>query len=264
MQERKLIAVDMDGTFLNDKMDYDREWFARLHEQLLDQGTRFVVASGNQYYQLRSFFKDYPDVVYISENGALIRDDEQIYFQSTFDEDDVHKVIDVLASYPQVSWLASGVKSAYALRKTDPEFIKMAQQYYYRLELVDDLGSIDDQILKFASICPASETAEYVREYQQRLQGVAVPTSSGHGDIDLIQPGMHKARGLEELGEVLGVPASAMTTFGNGGNDVEMLLYAGDGVAMSDSPQEVLDAANHVTGTSNEQGVLKYIEAHLV
>lgn len=264
MQERKLIAVDMDGTFLDDNMTYDRERFSRLYDQLLAQGTRFVVASGNQYYQLRTFFKGYPDIVYISENGALIRDDEQVYFESSFSDTAVHQIIDVLRSYPQVSWLASGVKSAYVLRKSDPDFIKMAQQYHYRLELVDDFGSIDDKILKFASACPASETMDYVREYQRRLKGIAVPTSSGHGDIDLIQPGMHKARGLAELGDVLGVPASAMTAFGNGGNDVEMLLYAGDGVAMAGSPQEVIDASNHMTGTNQEQGVLDYIEKHLI
>ncbi|WDF82847.1 Cof-type HAD-IIB family hydrolase [Lacticaseibacillus pabuli] len=264
MQEHRLIAVDMDGTFLNDKMDYDRERFARIYPQLLDQGTRFVVASGNQFYQLRSFFQDYPDVVYLSENGALIRDDEQIYFESAFKKEDAAKIARVLSSYPDVEWLASGVKSAYTLRTNDEAYLQDSRKYYYRLELIDDFDEIDDDIVKFSTHCPANETAEYVATYAKVFAGIATPTSSGHGDIDIIQPGIHKARGLSELGKVLGVPASAMITFGNGGNDIEMLQYAGTGVAVSNSPQDVLDAADVVTESNNAQGVLSYIEQNLL
>ncbi len=52
----KLIAVDMDGTFLSDQKTYNRERFMAQYQQMKAQGIRFVVASGNQYYQLISFF----------------------------------------------------------------------------------------------------------------------------------------------------------------------------------------------------------------
>ena len=45
----KLIATDMDGTFLRDDMTYDEAQFALLHQRIQLQGTRFVIASGNQY-----------------------------------------------------------------------------------------------------------------------------------------------------------------------------------------------------------------------
>lgn len=52
----KIIAVDMDGTFLNDQMSFDRKRFSAQYSQLKERGIKFVVASGNQYYQLISFF----------------------------------------------------------------------------------------------------------------------------------------------------------------------------------------------------------------
>ena len=52
----KLIAVDMDGIFLSDQKTYNRERFMAQYRQMKEQGIRFVVASGNQYYQLISFF----------------------------------------------------------------------------------------------------------------------------------------------------------------------------------------------------------------
>lgn len=51
----KLIAVDMDGTFLSDQKTYNRDRFMVQYQQMKRQGIRFVVASGNQYYQLISF-----------------------------------------------------------------------------------------------------------------------------------------------------------------------------------------------------------------
>lgn len=260
MREQKIIATDMDGTFLTDQMDYDRERFTRLHARMVRHGFRFVVASGNQYFQLKSFFKEYPDTIYLSENGALVRDPEQIYFKSAFPRDVAFKIIDTLTDYPAVSWTACGVKSAYVLRTASIDYIDDTKRYYHRLQLIDSPAEIDDDILKFSTHCPADETQTYINEYNRRFKGVAEPTSSGHGDIDIIQPGVHKARGLAELGEVLDVAASDMVTFGNGGNDVEMLRYAGDGVAVANSDPEVLAVADHVAASNNHQGVLDYIE----
>ncbi len=58
----KLIAVDMDGTFLSDQKTYNRERFMAQYQQMKAQGIRFVVASGNQYYQLISFFPEIANV----------------------------------------------------------------------------------------------------------------------------------------------------------------------------------------------------------
>ena len=54
----KLIATDMDGTFLNSQKDYNREHFADLYAELKKRDIKFVVASGNQSFQLKSFFPD--------------------------------------------------------------------------------------------------------------------------------------------------------------------------------------------------------------
>lgn len=50
----KLIAVDMDGTFLNDNKTYDKEKFTKIYQELERKNIKFTVASGNQYYQLVS------------------------------------------------------------------------------------------------------------------------------------------------------------------------------------------------------------------
>ena len=56
----KLIAVDMDGTFLSEAGNYDRERFKKQYIKMKEKDIKFVVASGNQYYQLHSFFQNSP------------------------------------------------------------------------------------------------------------------------------------------------------------------------------------------------------------
>ncbi|MES9688986.1 HAD hydrolase family protein, partial [Bacillus sp. JJ353] len=46
----KLIAVDMDGTFLDDEIKYNKERFMKQYRELKARGIKFVVASGNPYY----------------------------------------------------------------------------------------------------------------------------------------------------------------------------------------------------------------------
>ena len=94
----KLIATDMDGTFLRDDMTYDRDFFAKLHEKMQAQGIQWVVASGNQYFQLTSFFEAFPDTIYVAENGAYIRDANKVYALSSFENGAIQPILTKLTS----------------------------------------------------------------------------------------------------------------------------------------------------------------------
>ena len=53
----KLLATDMDGTFLRDDKSYSEE-FNDLYKQMLKQDIQFVIASGNQYEALACKFDE--------------------------------------------------------------------------------------------------------------------------------------------------------------------------------------------------------------
>ncbi len=110
-------------------------------------------------------------------------------------------------------------------------YFKTSSHYYHHLEKVKSFSDIHDKILKFAIECPDEKTDYFVQLFKDNLNQYSAVTSSGHGDIDIIQPGIHKANGLKELGDILGIKLSEMCAFGDGGNDLEMLREVGDGVA---------------------------------
>lgn len=55
-----------------------------------------------------------------------------------------------------------------------------------------------------------------------------------------------------------------MCSFGDGGNDLEMLREVGDGAAMKNAVPALLEVANHVTDTNDDEGVLNYIEKNIL
>lgn len=77
--------------------------------------------------------------------------------------------------------------------------------------------------------------------------------------IDLAPVGVSKASGLEHVTRVLGVDAADVLAIGDGRNDIEMLQWAGRGVAMGQAVQEVIDVADDVTATVYDDGAAREI-----
>lgn len=72
--------------------------------------------------------------------------------------------------------------------------------------------------------------------------------------LDLAPKGVSKASGLSYVCEQLGVDPADVLAIGDGRNDIEMLRWAGRGVAMGQAVQEVIDAADAVAPTVGEDG----------
>ena len=82
--------------------------------------------------------------------------------------------------------------------------------------------------------------------------------------LDVAPQGVNKATALERVRETLGVDRAEVIAIGDGRNDLEMLQWAGAfgrGIAMGQSPDEVLAAASEVTGAGSDVGVAQALAA---
>ena len=75
----KLIATDMDGTWLREDKTYDKELFEKEFQIMQDRDIKFVIASGNQYENILDRFpKANKHMYFVAENGALIAHGNEI------------------------------------------------------------------------------------------------------------------------------------------------------------------------------------------
>lgn len=72
--------------------------------------------------------------------------------------------------------------------------------------------------------------------------------------LDLSPVGVSKASGLEHVTDALGLRSGDVLAIGDGRNDLEMLRWAGRGVAMGQAVDEVRAAADHVTASVQDDG----------
>jgi Cof subfamily protein (haloacid dehalogenase superfamily) len=80
--------------------------------------------------------------------------------------------------------------------------------------------------------------------------------------LDIAPDGVNKGVALERVRRLLKIPRTRVMAVGDGRNDIEMLEWAsgsGRGVAMGQSPPEVVVAANEVTGSDVEDGVAQIL-----
>lgn len=122
-------------------------------------GCQFVVASGNQYYQLRSHFPDHhTEMSFVCENGALVKDKDEFIFSANMSKEAINKVLEIGKQYPEIKNVLCGLKIAYCERGSiSQEFFDLTNIYYHKLEWVDDFAEVDDQILKFAPTVPVEK-----------------------------------------------------------------------------------------------------------
>jgi Cof subfamily protein (haloacid dehalogenase superfamily) len=77
----------------------------------------------------------------------------------------------------------------------------------------------------------------------------------GPNSGELSLRGVHKAAGMQVLIDHLGITREQTVAFGDGFNDLEMLQFAGVGIAMGQAPQAVKDVADQVTGRPDQDGI---------
>lgn len=260
----KLIAVDMDGTFLSDAKTYNRARFLAQYARMKAQGIRFVVASGNQYYQLISFFPEIAhEISFVAENGGWVVSAGEDVFNGELSKEDFDTVTTLLGDVAGIEIIACGKGSAYTLKQYHDSFHAMAAKYYHRLEKVDNFDNLNDIFFKFGLNVSDDEIPRIQAMLHEKLGDIMVPVTTGHGSIDLIIPGVHKANGLKILQKRWGIEDHEVVAFGDSGNDVEMLRQSGFSFAMANARPHIKAVARFEAPHNNDEGVLDVIEKAL-
>ncbi|REC30934.1 hydrolase [Enterococcus pseudoavium] len=259
----KAVAVDMDGTFLNSQNDYDRPRFEQVFAQMQEKGIRFIVASGNQYYQLKSFFPEKENqITFVSENGALTFNKQQLVKEQHFTPALVKKIIAFLvAESNDLEFIACGIESSYVLKSASERFKQFARIYNYELEELASFAALPaDPIVKFALDVAVEKNNQIADHLNETFAGEITAVTSGHGSIDIILPGVTKGRAIAELLAEWGIEPNELVAFGDANNDREMLALTEHSYAMQESSPEVLATAKKQAPSHNDSGVLQVLE----
>ena len=287
----RLVAVDMDGTLLDDEKNFP-PGLDELLDHLEQRGVVFVPASGRQVWTLIDMFPERPGLTFIGENGAIVMRDGREISSAPLDLATVRESVRLVRQYalPRPGATAAredagegslrenfdgglvvcGKNCAY-VERTDEAFLAAVAPYYTRTQCVDDLmrvideieqGRIDEAIIKLAVYSAGDVTAladqtlgRFARSHQFAI--------SAANWADLQDRGVDKGRALRALQDYLGVTPGQTAVFGDAGNDLSMIAQAEFSFAMENASADVRAAARFLAPSNNEAGVVKVLQVLL-
>jgi len=259
----RLIAVDMDGSLLDDSKRIDPSFWPLL-DVLHERGVVLCPASGRQYATLRrQLGRD--DLVYIAENGAYVVRDEQELSSDAVGTAAARTVVDAVrrlaASGADVGTVLCGKRSAY-VERTDRPFLEQSEPYYARLEVVEDLQAVQDEVLKLA-VYDFGSAEHGAGAALAALGGPERVVVSGAHWVDVMSPSADKGRALQAAQRALGVTREQTMAFGDYFNDLGLLDAAEWSFAMDNAHPQVRAHARYVAPSNNANGVVRTIVSAL-
>ncbi len=130
-------------------------------------------------------------------------------------------------------------------------------------EVGDLLSWLSEPPTKLVAVGDPIELDGLERRMLERFAGRLYISKSLPYFLEFASPEVTKGSGLEFLAARLGVTAKETVSFGDGENDVELLEWAGYGVAVANAHDRVLAIAEFVCPPVEEEGVAQVIEAYL-
>ncbi len=264
----RLVALDIDGTLLRwieGSGQTSEEIRPRVHDAVqraVDVGAHVVLASGRSPHgmtgvadllNLRGQREERMWVV--ASNGAVVfrYPPAEIVHEETFDASAA--VREVLAHLPDALVAVEERGVGYRVNRPFPRGELSGDMIETRVEeLVGE--PVSRVIIRDPQSTPADFLSLVARLGLHGTDYVVGWTAW----LDLQPVGVTKASGLEHVATVLGVGREEVLAIGDGRNDLEMLRWAGRGVAMGQAVEEVRDAADDVTGSVDEDGAATELE----
>lgn len=263
----KLIATDLDGTFVDDRKNMIDENIQAL-AACAERGIQIVPATGRTIIGIPDELKNLPGVRYaITVNGAVVVDlkTEEVISSCLLKAETAVKIMELVRDCEDDIMYDAYVGGIGYTR----------QSFWDNLAHYVPNQGIHDLVRKTRK--PVPDNIEYIREnceYVDKINlffvkeearvrmrnvladipGILV-SSSLSNNLEINAAGADKGNALIRLAAHLGIRQEETMAFGDGENDISMIRMAGFGVAMENAEECVKAVADHITVTNNEAGV---------
>ena len=255
----KVAALDVDGTLV----DETNALSPAVRDAVLalaDAGVAIVVATGRAMPGTMEVVDrlGLQDGTAVTSNGAIVISYHpvEVLHSVTFDASEA--VRRVLERIPDALVAVEEIGVGYRVNQPFPEGEVSGQ---ITVEHVDSL--VAEPVTRVVIRAPEHDA----KEFAEVVEGLGLTETNyyiGYTSwLDLAPQGVSKASGLEMVCAKLDVAQADVLAVGDGFNDVEMLQWAGRGVAMGQAPEHVQAAADAVTGTVADDGLATELARYL-
>lgn len=267
--EKHLIALDLDGTLLTD----DKVISEKTKEIIFkakEAGHIVVIATGRPHRASIEYYQELKlDTPMVNFNGAFIHhptDKKWEVLHSPLPIRTAKKIIQTCYDLDVENILAEVVDDIY-LDKHDDEIIEIF--FGKQPDLTVTVGSVKNELKEDPTSLLIYPKEDQIQKLRQNLddEHASVIEHRKWGApwnvIEIVRKGMNKAVGLDRIASYYHIPQKNIIAFGDEDNDLEMIEYAGVGVAMNNGIEELKSIANHITESNEHDGIGRFLNNYL-
>lgn len=272
----RMIATDLDGTIIG--YDHTRSGFitprtVEAFQNAHDAGIQLVFVTGRPVRWLAPL----EDALghagpVICSNGAVIYDmadhtvleSHPMQLETVMQARDLIATLDPSAAFGAETLSGFHLDSGFVDRERAHPGDDRAWSYHVGLTLEDVLPD-QPEIVKFLAKTRTQDPDAFLADVRDALGELLAVTHSAPGMalVEMSRPDVNKASTLEHFAASHGISAAEVVAFGDMPNDLEMIHWAGTGVAVGSGHPTLVGAADLVAGACDDDGVAQVIE-HLL
>ncbi|MDD2427344.1 MAG: HAD family hydrolase [Eubacteriales bacterium] len=248
----KMIVTDLDETLLRTDKTISQYTIDTI-KKVRQKGIKFIFATARGSSAYRFVDAELFDA-YVLLNGTKAYIGDNLIYEKTIPPDVFVPILQNLS--------ASKLKCA----------AEVGGLHYANFNIKEKWADMEDFIYSdFSDISAPADKLYILIEDPGQLDLVAALLPAGlylNPSRDNMAMVMHqeatKLKGVRAIAEEFGISRQQIIAFGDDINDKEMLLHCGFGVAMENALDEVLAVADHICELSNQDGVAKWLEEHIL
>ncbi len=267
--DRKLIAIDLDGTTLNNQSVLTPETEQTL-KKLTDQGHIVAIATGRPYRTSYQYYEQLQlNTPIVNFNGAWCHHPSDRNWEYGY-----HKSLDreialsflPLKKFPVVRLLSAESKDKVYVDRlgeetysNGPSIKKFNAKAFTSKNLKENPTSVNvfTQFEKNLPFVQEQILDDYSDTIEIRTWGGLSPA------LEIVSKGIQKAMGIEEIAKSYNISRANVIAFGDEANDYEMIQYAGHGVVMKNGIDSLKELSDDITPHDNhDNGLAKYLNKY--
>lgn len=263
--EEKVLVLDIDGTLTNSDKEITPATKLGI-KNVLERGHKVILASGRPTPGMRRYEEELELEKYegflLSFNGGRIincRTGEVVYQRVL-----PLMIIPGLYAFARehkcglITYFGDQIISAFE----PDEYVELESRINgMPIKVVENFRDyVDFEINKCLLTAPPKQAEVYEKELAQKYGDILSVYRSEPFFIEIMPQNVDKATSLEQMLSTIGMTRENAICCGDGYNDISMIRYAGVGVAMGNAQEKVKEAADYITATNDEDGLVEVIK----
>jgi len=266
---QKILVLDIDGTLTNSKKEItiptrDAIW------KCMEEGHKVVLASGRPTPGMRRYAKELElkerGGYLLSYNGAKITEcaTGNILYQQVLPGGIMAGIYAYAKEHNMglISYQGETVISAFE----PDEYVALEARINGLPIQVEEnwVEFFNFDVNKCLMTAPGEQAAVYEKELAKIYEAEASIYRSEPFFVEVMPKNVDKAASLDRMLQILGMTKEQAVCCGDGFNDISMIKYGGVGVAMANAQEPVKEAADYITASNDEDGLVEVIHKFIL